>query len=159
MHVETISSTHPERRRGARQVLVVLHEAERGGASRAMLGATPLLEERGWEFVFWIPTSASTQAELDARGYVCSGEPRLLRYSWSALRMPPGAASRLRSVPGYLRRFRHWVRLQSPALVHANTLITIPEAVAARSTGCPTLLYTHEMLPGGLRGAAAARLA
>ena len=45
MHVETIPSTHPKRRRGARQVLVILHEEELGGASRAMLGVIPLLEQ------------------------------------------------------------------------------------------------------------------
>ena len=87
--------------------------------------------------------------ELVEGGYEVGGEPRQLRYSREALRVPPGPLARLRSVPGYLRRFRRWVESQSPAIVHVNTLITIPEAIAARRTGVPVLMYVHEMLPKG----------
>ena len=138
---------------------VAFHEPEFGGASRAVLNVVPLLEERGWRFVFWAPGPGPLDSELRGRGYEVAGEERSLRYSWRSLRIAPGPLRRLTAVPGYLQRFRAWLRAQSPALVHANTLITIPEAVVARSVGAPTLLYVHETLPVGWKGRAAAWLA
>jgi glycosyltransferase involved in cell wall biosynthesis len=117
----------------------------------------PLLEARGWRFVFWTPPGPLAD-ELAGRGYDVAGEQRLLRYSRSALTVPPGPVARLRSVPGYLSRFRRWVKAQSPDVVQANTLITIPEALAARTAGVPVVMYVHEILPDDLRGAVAARL-
>ncbi len=137
---------------------VAFHEPVVGGAAIAVLRVLPLLEARGWRFVFWAPRPGPLEDELTSRGYDVAGEPRLLRYSREALSVPPGPLRRLAGVPGYLRRFRRWVADQDPALVHANTLITIPEAIAARTTGAPVLLYVHEILPGGIRGAVAGRL-
>jgi glycosyltransferase involved in cell wall biosynthesis len=62
------------------------------------------------------------------------------------------------SVPAYLRSFRRWVKSQRAAIVHANTLILIPEAMAARRAGSAVLLYVHEILSNDRRGAVAARL-
>ena len=78
-----------------------------------------------------------------------AGEPRLLRYSPAALRVPPGPVARLRSVPGYLRSFRRWLDSHEPAVFQANTFITIPEAITARRAGIPVLMYIHEILPPG----------
>ena len=149
----------PALERGAsRTVAVAFHEPVVGGAEVAVLRVLPLLEAKGWRFVFWVPGPGPLHDELVEGGYEVGGEPRQLRYSREALRVPPGPLARLRSVPGYLRRFRRWVESQSPAIVHVNTLITIPEAIAARRTGVPVLMYVHEMLPKGGRGAVAARL-
>lgn len=137
---------------------VVFHEGALGGASRAILRVVPFLERLGWEFAFWAPTPGAVHAELESLGHVVAGEPRLLRYSWRPLRAPPGVVARVRSIPGYLTCFRRWLDLQSPDLVHANTVITIPEVLVARSQDRPTLLHVHEMLEPGLRGVAAARL-
>ena len=142
----------------SRRVIVVLHESEPGGATRAVLRAVPLLQARGWEFAFWSPQPSPVQDELDALGYVHAGAPRLLRYTWRSLHEPPGAIARISSVPSYLRRFRRWLRLQSPAIVHANTLIAIPEALAAARCGA-RILQVHEVLAGGPRAAAAGYLA
>jgi glycosyltransferase involved in cell wall biosynthesis len=141
-----------------RRVLVVFHEAELGGASRSVLRVVPLLEERGWSFVFWTPSPGAAQEELEACGYEYGSAPRLLRYTWRSLTSPPGAARRIRSVPGYLRSLRAFADRQSPAIVHANTLLTIPEMIAARRRHRPSLMYAHEILPHGLKGEAAARL-
>jgi glycosyltransferase involved in cell wall biosynthesis len=140
----------------ARTVLVVLHEPDLLGASRAVLRVVPFLEELGWEFAFWAPAPGEAQAQLASRGYRWAGEPRLLRYGWGPLKAPPGPAARMRSVPGYLRRFRRWMEAQSPALVHANTLITIPEAVVARRARRGVVMHVHEVLPRGTRPAVAA---
>ena len=141
-----------------RTVAVAFHEPVVGGAAIAVLRVLPLLEDRGWRFTFWTPGPGPLRTELEQRGYPVAGERRLLRYSRAALRVPPGPLTRLTSVPGYLRQFRRWVREQAPAIVHANTLILIPETLAARRAGCAVLLYVHEVLPPDRRGAVAARL-
>jgi glycosyltransferase involved in cell wall biosynthesis len=81
-----------------------------------------------------------------------------MRYSLAGLREPPGVRARLTAAPGYFARLRRWVQRESPALVHANTLIMIPEAIAARTSGAPVFLYVHEILPEGAKGAVAGRL-
>lgn len=105
-----------------------------------------------------MPGSGALRAELEGRGYHVSGATRLLRYSRDSLRTPPGAAARLASVPRYLRAFRAWLRACEPALLHANTLLTIPEAAAGRGVA-PTVLYSHETVPSGVKGAATVGLA
>lgn len=142
----------------ARTVAVAFHEPVVGGAEVAMLRVLSHLEARGWRFVFWTPGPGPLRDELLERGYDVAGEPRLLRYSPAALRVPPGPVARLRSVPGYLRSFRRWLDSHDPAVFQANTFITIPEAIVARRAGIPVLMYIHEILPPGPRGAAAGRL-
>lgn len=140
------------------RVAVAFHEPVVGGAAIAVLRVLPHLEARGWEFTFWTPGPGPLREALVGRGYAVAGEERQLRYSRAALSVPPGPARRLASAPRYLSRFRRWVRAQAPALLHANTLITIPEALAARGTGAPVLMYVHEILPGDRRGMIAGRL-
>ena len=123
-----------------------------------MLRVLPALERLGWRFTCWTPGTGPLCDELAGRGYPVAGEPRLLRYSARALRVEPGASARLRSVPGYLWRFRRWLREQAPSVLQANTLITIPEALVGRSTNARVLLYVHEILPAGLKGRVAGQL-
>jgi glycosyltransferase involved in cell wall biosynthesis/SAM-dependent methyltransferase len=139
-------------------VLIVLHEGALGGASRALLRPLPLLEERGFCFTFWVPRPSPVADHLVRRGHSVLGEPRPLGYSLAALREPPGVTARLTGVPGYLRRFRQLVAHTRPDLVYANTLLTLPEAMAARSTGATTVVHVHEMLGTGVRDLVAARL-
>ena len=140
-------------------VTIVLHEGAVGGATTAVLRPLAALEEQGWRFDFWAPRPSAVADLLEARGYPVAGEPRELRYSWPALQEPPGALARTASVPGYLHAFRRHLVRTAPALVHANTILTLPEALTARAAGTPTLLHVHEMLDGGRRGRAAALLA
>jgi glycosyltransferase involved in cell wall biosynthesis len=140
-------------------VLVVLHEPEVGGASRAVLRVIPHLERRGWRFSFWAPGDGGLRRTLEERGYEVAGRPRLLRYHWRNLREPPGPAARLATVPGYLRALSRRIDAVQPALIHVNTLPALPEALTARRSRRPVLLHVHEMLPAGLLGAAAGALA
>jgi glycosyltransferase involved in cell wall biosynthesis len=140
------------------RVLVVLHEPELLGATRAVLRVVPLLRDAGWEFAFWVPTPGPARDALERDGLPCAGRPRLLRYSWSSLRQPPGVLARARSLPGYVRAFRRFVAAQRPDVVHANTLLTIPEALVARGARAPVVLHAHEILERGPRGAVAGRL-
>jgi glycosyltransferase involved in cell wall biosynthesis len=153
-----LDSAPPTGADGRATVAVAFHEPVVGGSAIGFLRILPLLEDRGWSFTFWTPGAGPLREDLERRGYRVAGDPRLLRYSVSGLRVAPGAAARLASVPGYLQRFRRWVQEEAPAIVHANTLIMIPEAIAARTAGAPVFLYVHEILPRGVKGAAAGRL-
>ncbi len=112
----------------------------------------PLLAEQGWEFSFWVPRPSELFDELASRGWDVDGAPRAFEYSVRAWRAPPGPRHRLLAAPGYLRRYRAFLRARAPALVHANSILTLAEALVARRRGVPTLLHVHEMLPLDLRG-------
>jgi glycosyltransferase involved in cell wall biosynthesis len=141
-----------------RLVAIAFHEPEVGGASRSVLRILPLLQQSGWRFTCWTPGPGALRDELRERGLDVAGSERLLRYHWRTLQEPPGPARRLAGVPAYLREFRRWVRAAAPALLHANTLLALPEAVAAGRRP-PTVLYCHETVPGGGAGIAVAGLA
>ena len=141
------------------RVALVLHEPGVGGATTAVVRALPALEREGWEFCVWAPQPGPAAALMRERGYRVGGEPRPARYSWRALREPPGPLARVRSVPGYLRRYLRFLADVEPDLVHANTTVTLPEALAARTAGRPTMLHVHEMLLDGRRARTAISLA
>lgn len=112
----------------------------------------PLLSERGWEFSFWAPKPSALYDELAGRGWDVDGAPRAIEYSLRAWRLPPGPRRRLRGAPAYLGRYRAFLRSRRPALVHANSILSMAEALLARRAGIPTALHVHEMLPQDLRG-------
>ena len=130
-----------------------------GGATLSVLRCVPALEARGWEFAFWAPARSAVFDHLVAEGRDVAGAWRPMAFSLAALRSPPGPIRRLWSTPSYLRSFRRHVRETGPALVHANSLITIGDAAAARSAGARVVLHLHEMRAGGWKGPVAARLA
>jgi glycosyltransferase involved in cell wall biosynthesis len=142
-----------------RRVAVVLHEPQLGGATTSLLRVLPLLEARGWEFCFWVPGRGDAERDLRRRGYDVATSERLLRFSLPSMREHPGPARRLASVPAYLRSFRAWLKGRQAALVHANTLLALPELVCRPRRGLPALLHAHEVLPAGPRAAVAGRLA
>jgi glycosyltransferase involved in cell wall biosynthesis len=135
-----------------RRVAVVFHEPHLGGATRSVTRIVPILAERGWEFSFWVSRPSELFDELAAQGFDVAGAPRHVEYSVRAWRLPPGPVARARSIPPYLRAFREFVRDRAPALVHANSIMAIAEAMVARKEGTAVLLHVHEMLPAGLRG-------
>jgi glycosyltransferase involved in cell wall biosynthesis len=145
--------------RSAQRVAVILHEPELGGASLSLMRVLPLLESRGWAFRFWVPGRGPAERELRCLGYDVSTAERTIRFSLSSLRQAPGVRRRLVRVPAYLRSWRAWLRGQDVALVHANTLLSLPELAARPSLGPPTVLHVHEVLPRGPRAAVAGRLA
>ena len=139
-------------------VAVALHEPQLGGATQALLRVLPALEERGWSFTFWVPGRGLAEAELRRNGYAAACAERELRFSLASLREPPGIARRLLTVPGYLERWRAWLAAQDAALLHANSVLTLPELVSRPRPGPPVVLHTHEVLPPGPKGSVAALL-
>jgi glycosyltransferase involved in cell wall biosynthesis len=138
-----------------RTVLVIFHERVLGGATLQLLQAVPVLQERGWSFVFWVDQPSELHDALRERGFEVQGRPRPVAYSGKTLRLPPGPARRLVAMPGYFRELARLVRLRSPAVVHANSLFSIAEATAARLAGARVLLHVHELVPAGRKGATA----
>jgi glycosyltransferase involved in cell wall biosynthesis len=143
-------------RRGT--VLVVLHEDVPGGATLSIVRVAPLLAERGWRLVFWASRPSRLHDELRDLGLEVHGEARLIAYSWRALRAPPGPRARIAGQPRYLRAFRATLRRVSPAIVHANSLFTLAEALAARAAGLPVVYHVHELVPEGWKGTVARRV-
>lgn len=141
------------------RVAVLFHERHLGGATRSVERIVPLLEEFGWEFSFWVPRPSALYDELAGRGWDVDGAPRTFEYSLRALRLPPGIGRRVTSAPAYVRRLRSFLSERRPALVHANSILTLAEALIARRAGLPTALHVHEMLPLDLRGRALRRAA
>lgn len=134
------------------RVVVAFHEVVLGGATRSVLRSVPLLEERGWRFAFWAPRPSELYDHLQANGWDVDGAPRSIEYSVRAWRLPPGPVRRLIAAPGYLRQYRRFLQSRRPALVHANSILSLAEALVASRSGLPTLLHAHEMLPLDLRG-------
>jgi glycosyltransferase involved in cell wall biosynthesis len=148
-----------ESRGGGRRVAVVFHEPHLGGATRSVTRIVPRLAGRGWEFSFWVPRPSELFDHLEAEGHDVAGAPRPIEYSVRAWRLPPGPLARARRIPPYLRRFRDFLRDRDPALVHANSVLTIAEALTAHRQDRSVLLHIHEMLVGGPRGALLRRAA
>lgn len=142
-----------------RNVTVVFHEPQAGGAVLSVLRAVPKLEEMGWRFAFWVPKPSPLHRRLAAEGHEVDGAPRYIDHSLRALTLSPGPRRRLGSVSPYLRLFRQFIRKRPPALVHANSVLTLTEGITARRLGPPVLLHVHEMVPGGVRGRLTRRLA
>ena len=136
---------------GRGRVLVVLHEESPGGASISLMRCLPGLEERGWEFSFFVPRPGKLFDELRERGYRVSGAPRTIVYSLRALRLDPGPLRRLRGIPPHLMELRRTLRGERPVLVHANSHTTLADAALARATGVPTVFHIHEMIRGGVK--------
>ena len=146
-------------RPGSSKVAVIFHEPVLGGATSSVLRILPLLEEMGWEFCFWVDRPSPLFDELAGRGYDVEGDRRLVAWSLPVLRLPPGPVRRLSGTPPYMRRMLAFLRDRSPALVHANSIIALPEALIAKRTGAPVLLHVHEMSRRSVRGRIASRLA
>ena len=138
---------------------VVLGDGEAGGSSLALLRVGPQLEDRGWTFRFWVAPGGNVHDRLVAEGREVEGRSRPFRYSWGALRADPGLLARTRSLPFYLRCLGSFLDRVQPSVVHANSLITLPEAALAHRRGLPTMLHVHEIAPADARGWIAARAA
>jgi glycosyltransferase involved in cell wall biosynthesis len=72
-----------------------------------------------------------------------------IAFSRRGWRTDPGFASRVRRTPIYLRAFDRWLTANPPDVVHANSVLTLPEATIARVRGFPIVVQIHELLPSG----------
>ncbi len=144
---------------GLLRLLVLFHETEALGASASVLRCVEELETYGWATSGWLPGRGPLSDVV--RGHVArrGGAPRPFAFSGRGWREAPGVRLRLRRTPAYLRALRQTLLRLRPSVVHANTLLTVPEAVVARSLGLPLVIHVHEHPDQGFKTRAAVRAA
>ena len=124
---------------------VLFHESEVLGAGISILRVLDLLGSRGWTAVGWFPGPGPLLVE-SAPALAAQGERRKpIAFSLRGWRRAPGMGTRLRETPAYLRAFKSWLTEARPELVHANSLLMLPEATMARRLGVPIVLQVHEL--------------
>jgi hypothetical protein len=136
---------------GILRILVVFHEAELLGAGQSVLNAVAPLGEFGWSLSGWIPGQGPLTPIAGERLAWVGSYPRPIAFSTRGWRMEPGVRTRLRRTPGYLRAVRSTLVRIRPHVVHANTLLSLPEAWLAKRLGIPVVMQVHEVPPDTLK--------
>lgn len=136
-----------------RRVAVLFHEPETLGAGLSVLRVTSRLRERGWSLAGWFPGAGPLVTEAHGLLEPVGVEWKPVAFSLRGWRREPGALERVRRTPAYLSAVKQWLECERPDVVHANSLLMVPEATVARRLGIPVLTQVHEMpRPGGKRG-------
>jgi glycosyltransferase involved in cell wall biosynthesis len=113
----------------------------------------------GWTLSGWFPGEGSLQdAARELLGAVHTAD-RPLAFSRAGWSERPGWRRRALATPGYLRAVRVALIRTRPHVVHANTLLALPEATVARSCGLPVVLQVHEIPAAGAKRTATLRAA
>jgi glycosyltransferase involved in cell wall biosynthesis len=144
---------------GLLRALVLFHEPELLGAGRSTLQAVEALEEYGWSVSGWVPGDGPLLDNARERLAAVGWHDRPIAFSARGWREDPGVLVRLRGMPGYIHALRSTLLRTRPHIVHANTLLSLPEACVARSLGLPVVLHVHELPPPTLKRRAALTLA
>lgn len=153
------STSRSEDPPGVLRLLVLFHEAELLGSGTSVLRAVDELTAYGWTASGWIPGEGPILAEARERLARVEVAERPLAVSRRGWREPPGVRTRIARTPAYARALRHALLRIRPSVVHANTLLSLPEAAIARSCGIPVVLQVHETPPPGAKRTATIRLA
>jgi len=143
---------------GLLRVLVAFHEPQALGAGVSVLRAIDELERYGWTVSGWVPGEGPLLELASQRLAAVESSERPLAVSVRGWRESPGSLTRLARTPGYAREFRAALRRVRPHVVHANTLLALPEAALARSCGLPVVLQVHELLRPGPKRTTAVRV-
>jgi glycosyltransferase involved in cell wall biosynthesis len=146
-------------RAAGRRLSVLFHESEILGAGLAVVRALPELRLRGWEPSGWFPGPGPLVEEAAGMLAVRGQEPKPIAFSGRGWRRPPGPVRRAARTPRYLRTVRSWLRSVDPDVVHANSLLMLPEASVARALGMPVVVEVHELPPRGRKRDATVRWA
>jgi glycosyltransferase involved in cell wall biosynthesis len=144
---------------GARRLVILFHESEMLGAGLSVLRALPELRRHGWEASGWFPGAGPLVEEAAGMLAAHSHEPKPIAFSARGWRRPPGPARRAARTPAYLRAVRRWLGRVEPDVVHANSLLMLPEASVARTLGAPVVVQVHELPPAGRKRDATVRWA
>ena len=142
-----------------RSVSVLFHEAEILGAGVSMVQALPELRHRGWEASGWFPAPGPLIDEAAPMLAAVGRQSKPVAFSAQGWRRPPGPVRRLARTPGYLRAVQSWLQRVQPNVVHANSLLMLPEAMVARALGIPVVVQVHEFPRAGAKRDATIRWA
>jgi glycosyltransferase involved in cell wall biosynthesis len=143
---------------GVLRVLTLFHETQSLGANTSVLRVTDELAAYGWTMSGWFPGDW-TPCNADKKLALALQAERPLAFSARGWRESPGIVRRAVRTPRYLRRVRSALEQVRPHVVHANTLLVLPEAAVARSCGLPVVLQSHELPPPGPKTTATIRCA
>jgi len=144
---------------GLLRVFTVFHEAEALGASVSFVRAAEPLSAYGWSATGWLPGHGPLGKLAEARLELVLAGERPFGFSLRGWRETPGIVVRGLRTPGYLRDVRAALERVRPHVVHANTLLALPEAAVARSCGLPVVLQSHELPEAGAKTTATIRYA
>ena len=139
----------PEAVPGVLRLFALFHEPQVLGAGTSFLRVTEELAGYGWTPSGWLPGTGPLRAMADSRLELVLESERPFAFSVRGWRERPGVLLRAPRVPAYLRAVRAALERARPHVVHANTLLTLPEAAVARSCGLPIVLQVHELPPPG----------
>jgi len=146
-------------RPGRRRLAVLFHESEILGAGLSVLRALPDLDRHGWEASGWFPGPGPLVEEATGALAAYGQHPKPIAVSGRGWLRPPGPVRRAARTPEYLRAVHGWLRRVEPDVVHANSLLMLPEASVARRLGVPVVVQVHELPPSGAKRDATVRWA
>jgi glycosyltransferase involved in cell wall biosynthesis len=134
-------------KRPERRLCVLFHEAAMLGAGVSVLRTLGELRSQGWRVSGWFPGPGPLVDEAEAVLAARAFHEKPIAFSFSGWRREPGIAPRLWRAPRYLRAFGDWLRTDAPEVVHANSLLMLPEATIARRQGRAVVVQVHELPP------------
>jgi glycosyltransferase involved in cell wall biosynthesis len=128
-----------------RRLCVLFHESEILGAGVSVLRALGELRFAGWRISGWFPGPGPLVDEAESALKATGFHEKPIAFSLGGWRREPGIAERLRRTPSYLSGFARWLAAEAPDVVHANSLLMLPEATIARARGVPVVVQVHEL--------------
>jgi glycosyltransferase involved in cell wall biosynthesis len=144
------------------RLFILFHESQILGAGMSVLRVVDELKRYGWSLYGWFPVRGPLMDEAHAITTLTYGS-RPIASSISGFRRHPGQVLRVFRTVAYLQAVRRALLVARPHVVHANSLLMLPEATVAKGLGFPVVLQLHELpMPGRKRDVAlrwAARMA
>jgi glycosyltransferase involved in cell wall biosynthesis len=120
------------------------NNADLYGASRSLLRLTSRLVTDGHTVSVILPYSGALSGALESAGVRCVFIPGLAVVERSAFKTLPGLFSFLFRLPVSVFRICSLIRKTRPDLVHSNTSVMLPSAVAAKLCGIPHVWHIRE---------------
>jgi glycosyltransferase involved in cell wall biosynthesis len=134
-----------------RRLCILFHESEILGAGLSVLRTLGTLRSDGWRISGWFPGPGPLVDEAGSALASSGFREKPIAFSLGGWRREPGIAQRLRRTPAYLSAFARWLAAEAPDVVHANSLLMLPEATIARGRGVPVVAQVHELPRPGLK--------
>jgi glycosyltransferase involved in cell wall biosynthesis len=142
-----------------RRLCVFFHESEILGAGLSVVRALRELRSDDWRISGWFPGPGPLVDEAEPALASNGFHEKPIAFSLRGWRREPGIAQRLLRTPSYLTAFARWLAAEAPDVVHANSLLMLPEATIARARGVPVVVQVHELPPPGPKRALSIRWA
>jgi glycosyltransferase involved in cell wall biosynthesis len=119
------------------------------GAGVSVLRVVDELKRHGWAIHGWFPAAGRLMDEAEEAITAQTHGSRPIASSISGFRRYPGPAQRVFQTAAYLNAVRRALLVARPDVVHANSLLMLPEATVAKALGLPVVLQLHELPPPG----------